>query len=195
MNIEKALKREKKHIKRFYILMISLEIIMPLAVYLTGLTSFFYISYLLFMELLIVVAIINKANDTRLKFYYSNNRLKFKGGILRKENLIFCDKVALVHTENMEENMEIILITSVNFKNRSLKPIGKNFLKKYPLVSHQYIKIREDNLDRLYYYQIIRKGGLKKYMLLDTIYKKCVKAEYTEEGIQNIKIARGQTLV
>lgn len=195
MNIEKALKREKKHIKRFYIIMIILELIMPLSVYLTGLTTFFYISYLLFIELLIVAAIINKVNYTRLKFFCSNNRLKFRSGIFSKESLIFCDKVILVHTEKMEENMEIILITSVNFKNRGLKLIGKDFLKKYNMVSHEYFKIKEANIETLYYYQIIKRGGLKKYMLLDTIYKNCVKAEYTEEGIQNIKIARGQTLV
>lgn len=195
MNIEKALKREKKHIKRFYIIMIMLELIMPLSVYLTGLTTFFYISYLLFMELLIVAAIIKKVNYTRLKFFYSNNRLKFKSGIFSKESLILCDKVVLVHTENMEENMEIVIITSVNFKNKGLKLIGKDFLKKYTLVSHEYLKIKEKNIETLYYYQIIKRGGLKKYMLLDTIYKNCVKAEYTEEGIQNIKISRGQTLV
>jgi len=195
LNIYKALKHEKKHLKRFYIMMIILEIIMPLAVYLTGLTTFFYISYLLFMELLIAVAIINKANYTRLNFFCSNNRLKFKSGIFSKENLIFCDKVGLVHTEKMEEDMEIILLTSVNFKNKGLKLISKGFLKKYILMSHEYLKIKEANPETLYYYQIIKRGGLKKYMLLDTIYRNCVKAEYTEEGIQNIKISRGQTLV
>lgn len=46
-----------------------------------------------------------------------------------------------------------------------------------------------------YYFQVIRRGGLKKYLLLDLIYKNCVRATYTEESIQNIKIARGQTIV
>jgi len=195
LDIYKALKREKKYLKRFYIMMIILEIIMPLAVYLTGLSTFFYISYLLFMELLIAVAIMNKVNYTRLKFFCSNNRLKFKSVVFSKENLILCDKVVLVHTERMEENMEIILITSVNFKNKGLKLIGEGFLKKYSSISHEYLKIKEANPKTLYYCQIIKRGGLKKYMLLDIIYRNCVKAEYTEEGIQNIKIARGQTLV
>lgn len=195
MDIYKALKREKKHLKRFYIMMIILEITIPLAVYLTGLTTFFYVSYLLFMEVLIAIAILNKANYSRLKFFYSNNKLKINSGLLSKENLIFCDKVVLVHTEKIEESMEIILITSVNFKNNSLKLIGNNFLKKYFLISKEYLKIKEANPEALYYYQIIKRGGLKKYMILDTIYRNCVKAEYTEEGIQNIKIARGQTLV
>lgn len=195
MDIYKALKYEKKHLKRFYIVMIILEIIMPLAVYLTDLTTLFYISYLLFMELLIAITIINKINYTRLKFFYSNNRLKFRSGLFSKDSLIICDKVLLVHTENMEENMEIILITSVNFKNKGLKLIGKGFLKRYYSISNEYLKIKEANPQNLYYCQIIKRGGLKKYMLLDTIYRNCVKAGYTEECIQNIKIARGQTLV
>ena len=49
--------------------------------------------------------------------------------------------------------------------------------------------------DTIFYYQVIKRGGLKKYLLLDTIYKNCVKAVYTDDCIQNIKIARGQTLV
>ena len=36
---------------------------------------------------------------------------------------------------------------------------------------------------------------LKKYLLLDCIYRNCVKAIYTDYSIQNIKIARGQTIV
>ena len=41
-----------------------------------------------------------------------------------------------------------------------------------------------------YYFQIIRKGALNKYILLETIYKNCVKATYTTAAIDNIKIAR-----
>ena len=163
MNIYKAIKREKKFLKKFYILMIVLAITLPI---------------ILFLE-----------------YSCSNNKLRFKNGLLSNESVILCDKVALVHTEKMEEDMDIIIVTTVNFKNKSLKPIGSIFLKRYPLASEEYKRIKELQPENIYYYQVIRRGGLKKYMILDTIYKNCVRATYTDECIQNIKIARGQTLV
>lgn len=130
-----------------------------------------------------------------LKYSCHNNRLKIKSGLFKKEGLLFCDKVVLVHTEKMEEDMEIIIITSVNFKNKRLRLITKQFLKRYPAIREEFERIKENNPDNIYYYQVVRYGGLNKYVLLDTIYKNCVKSVYTEEGIQNIKISRGQTLV
>lgn len=195
MDIYKAIKREKKLLKRFYILMISIGIILPIVVYLTGLTTPFYLSYLLFLEFLILVAVVNKMNYFRLAYVCNNNRLRFKSGLLSKDCMVFCDKVVLVHTEKMEEDMEIIFVTTVNFKNRGLKPILASFLKKYPSASEEYLRIKELQPEKKYYYQVIKRGGLNKYLLLDSIYKNCVKAIYTDECIQNIKIARGQTLV
>lgn len=195
MNIYKAIKREKKHLKWFYITMILMIIILPAVVLLTGLTSTFYISYLIFIEVLIVFAIIVKINYHRLTYSYNNNRLRVKNGMFSKESLLLCDKIALVHTEKMEDEMEIIIISTVNFKNRGLKPITKGFLKKYPSLNMEYIKVKELEPEKLFYFQVIKKGGLRKYLLLDDIYKACVKAVVTEECIQNIKISRGQTLV
>ena len=117
MNIYKAIKREKKFLKKFYILMIVLAITLPIILLLTGLTNTFYLSYLLFIEFLIFVAVINKMNYYKLDYSCSNNKLRFKNGLLSKESVILCDKVALVHTEKMEEDMDIIIITTVNFKN------------------------------------------------------------------------------
>ena len=195
MDIFKAIKKEKKFLKKFYIIMILIAIILPFIVLLTGLTTPFYLSYLMFIEFLIIVAVINKTNYHKLTYSCNNNRLRFKGGLWGKVSMIFCDKVVLVHTEKIEEEMEIIIVTSVNFKNRMLKPVLKGFLKRYPLITEEFLRIKELQPEGVYYYQVIRRGGLNKYMLLDSIYKNCVKATYTEECIQNIKIARGQTLV
>ena len=73
-----------------------------------------------------------------LKYSCHNNRLKIKSGLFKKEGLLFCDKVVLVHTEKMEEDMEIIIITSVNFKNKRLRLITKQFLKRYPAIREEF---------------------------------------------------------
>lgn len=195
MDIYKAIKMEKKSLKRFYKLMGILFIGLPLSVYLTGVRTIFFLVYLLIIELLIISAVINKLNYYSLKYSYNANKLNIKNGLFANNNLILCDKVILVHTEKMESDMEIIIISTMNFRNKNLSPVVNGFLKKYPKVDEELKKISNGNNQQIYYFQIIRKGGLIKYLLLDTIYKNCVKAIYTNDSIQNIKIARGQTLV
>ena len=195
MNIFKAIKRERKQVKRFYVVMISIAVSLVIFLFLKGLTTPFYLCYLIFIEFLIFISIINKINYHKLTYICNNNRLMYKSGLFSNESLIFCDKVVLVHTEKMEDEMEIILVTIVNLKNKVLKPVGKGFLKRYPLLTEDYFRLKKQYPDTIFYYNIIKKGGLKKYILLDEIYKNCVKAVYTDEAIENIKIARGQTLV
>lgn len=195
MDIYKAIKIEKKSLKRFYKLMGVLFIGLPLSVYLTGVRSLFFLVYLLIIELLIIIAVINKLNYYSLKYSYNANKLNIKNGLFANNNLILCDKVILVHTEKMESDMEIIIISTMNFRNKNLRPVVNGFLKKYPKIDEELKKISNGDNEQIYYFQIIRKGGLSKYLLLDTIYKNCVKAIYTNDSIQNIKIARGQTLV
>lgn len=195
MDIFKAIKKESKFLKRFYTIMVILSISMPLALYLTGIYSTFYLIYLLIVEGLIFIAIINKINSTKISYICSNNRLKFKCGIFSKESLIFCDKVVLVHTEKMEYDMEIFIFSTVNFKNKNLRLVGKSLINKIPNIEKEYLKIKKANEGKIIYCQVVKRGGLKKYLFLDTIYKNCVKATYTSECIENIKISRGQTLV
>lgn len=195
MNIYKALKKEKADIKKVCVILIVIAVILPIAVFLSGLTTRFYLISLLLLEMLNVLAIISFINGYALKFSCSNNKLKIKSGLFGTEGLIICDKVALVHTENMEENMEIIIISSIKLRNKGVRPVVDGFLKRYPKVEEEYRRLKINNKDTIYYFQIVRRGGLYKYMLLDVIYKNCVRAVYTSECIQNIKIARGQTLV
>lgn len=195
MDIYKAIKKERSNLKIFLIAMAVIAFILPMTVELTGLTSIFYISYASFIEFLIIAAIIIKLNGYKVEYRCSNNRLMFKTGISTKEYLIICDKVALVHTNKSDYDLEIVIITSIVFKNRALRSIDQNFLKRYPQITEQYESIKQQNPKKDYYFQVVKKGGLKKYLLLDSIYKNCVKAIYTDDSIQNIKIARGQLIV
>lgn len=192
MDIYKAIKMEKKSLKRFYILMGALAIVLPLSVHLTQVKSLFYLVYLILLELLIFLSIIVKLNYYELSYKCSNNKLHVKNGIFTKVGLILCDKVILVHTEKIEADLDIILITTMKVRNNGLKPVTKSFLNKYSKLEDYLNKVPKDGI---LYYQTVRFGGLNKYLLLDTIYKNCVKAIYTDDCIQNIKIARGQTIV
>lgn len=193
MNINKALKREAKSKKRLFIAMILLFIVLPSTAYLAGIKSFFVWAYLGLIEILIMLILLIKSNYYRLDFICNNNRLRLKSGLFVKESLILCDKVFIVHTNKEKDELEIIIVTAVNFKNKGLKPITQGFIKKFPEAAEEYLRIKKMNPENIFYYQVFRRGALKKYELLDNIYRNCVRATYTSSAIENIKIARGQS--
>lgn len=193
MKLEKALKRQKKYKKLFFISMAIIGILLPILTYLANIRTFFIITYLILLEFLILIAIIIKLNFYRLEFSCENSKLRFKSGIFSDESLILCKNVAIVHTNKTNVDIDIIIITSMKFKNKKLRPITKGFMQKYSEASHEYLRLKRMNPETIYYFQVIRNGALYKYKFLDTIYKNCVSAVFTASAIENIKIARGQS--
>lgn len=192
MKIDKALKKQKRSNKIFIISMFFLAIFLPIITYLSYVNTFIIIVFLFFIEFLIFIAIMGKINSCTLKFVCGNNRLKFSTGLFLPYIYIQCDKVAIVHTNKSNENLEIIIITSIRSKNKKLKLISKDFINKNKEVADEYIRIKKIRNDAAYYFQVINCGELNKYILLDNIYKNCVNAIYTSSAIESIKIARGQ---
>ena len=192
MYIDKALKKQSKLKRLFFITMGFLSVFLPIIAYLADMKSIFIFCYLIVLEILIFIAIIIKINFYKLQFSCSNNKLKFKSGLFSKENLLICDKIAIVHTNKIKEDMEIVIVTTAKFKNKWLKPITKSFLYKYPEINNEYLRLKKTNPDTIFYFQIIRRGALNKYILLDIIYKNCVKSAYTVSAIESIKISRNQ---
>ncbi|WP_055669382.1 hypothetical protein [Desnuesiella massiliensis] len=192
MDINKAIRKQKKSYKIFMLSMSFIFLILPLALFITGYTNLFFLSYLIFIEIMILISIVARINWEKLQFQCQNNKLKIKVGSFGKQYILFCDKIVLVHTEKKNEDMEIIIVTSLKFRNKKIKPVGLDFHKSYPYAAQLYTKIKKSNPEGEYYYITIKKGGYFKYSLLDLIYKNSAKAIFTEEAIQNIKIARGQ---
>lgn len=192
MTLDKIVKKEKKSLNQFFSLMAFLFLLLPLILFLSGVKNVFIFCFLLLIEFLIVVCVLNRANFYTLKFYSSLNRIRIKSGLFSKECLLMYDKVLVLHTEKTEEDIEIIVVTTVNVKNKKLKPITESFIKKYPEAAHEYLRLKKMYPENLYYYQVIKKGGFKKYLLLDMLFKNCVRAVITTSAIENIKISRGQ---
>ncbi|WP_040210614.1 hypothetical protein [Clostridium polynesiense] len=190
MNIYKAYDKQRKNYKRFNFLMIFLFIFLPAALYITGKTDMFFLSYLVFIEVLILTALIlSKDNDT-LEFDLKGDKISLKSGFFKKSYYIYCDKVAAVHCEKSYEELQIIILTTQISRNKSLKPITENFMKKFPQVAEEYMRLKKINPEFEYFYYIIKKGGFLKYDLLDMLFKNCVKAVFTENSINNIKMIR-----
>ena len=192
MKIEKALKKQRMYNKLFIVFMFFLAIFLPIITYLAYVNTFTIVAFLILIELLIFIAIIRKANSCTLKFVCANNKLKFSTGLFSSYAYIQCDRVAIVHTNKEREEMEIIIVTRGKIKNQKMKPINKEFVKKDEEAAVEYKRLKTINKDMVYYFKIIKNGELKKYILLDNIYRNCVNATYTTSAIDNIKIARGQ---
>ncbi len=77
MDLNKGLRNQKRSYKRFVVIMSFIFILLPLILYLYNkIYDIFYVSYLIIIEVLIIMAIIIRTDREKLKFEYSNNRLK-----------------------------------------------------------------------------------------------------------------------
>ncbi|EJE7234643.1 TPA: hypothetical protein LA742_001638 [Clostridium botulinum] len=196
MDLNKGLRNQKRSYKRFVVIMSFIFILLPLILYLYNkIYDIFYVSYLIIIEVLIIMAIIIRTDREKLKFEYSNNRLKIVLGIMNRKLNIVCDKVALVHIEQYNniydvEDFRIVLLTTSKFRNKRIIKVNEKFLKLHNYTANFYYKLKKIDPEKDFYYTIIKRGGLKKYYLLDALYRTCVYAHFTEECIEKIKELR-----
>ncbi|KYH29394.1 MULTISPECIES: hypothetical protein [Clostridium] len=185
MNINKAIRKQKKSIKRFMLSMGFIFILLPTVAYVSKISSWFLIIYLILIEIFIIVAILIRLNRETLKFEYGS-RLKIQNGILGEGYSIDCNKVKAVHSINRGKALEIIVILKSRFRNKNIKKVDSNFLKDNNW-ANIYFNDTKENSKTEYYYIIIDKGGYIKYKFLDLLYRNCIKADFTEEAIKRIK--------
>lgn len=196
MDLNKGLRNQKRSYERFIVIMSFIFILLPLILYLyNNFNNIFYLAYLAIIEVLIVIAVIIRVDREKLKFQYYNNRFKIVLGILDRKLNIACDKVSLVHIEKYNniydiEDFKIILLTTSTLRNNKIIKVNEKFLKYHNYVASFYYKLKRIDPEKNFYYTIVRRGGLKKYYLLDALYRTCVYAHFTEDCIEKIKELR-----
>lgn len=196
MNIDKAIRKQKKSYKRFLLSMCFIFFVLPTVLILSKKVYTFYIIYLVVIESLILVSIFVRVSNESLKFKNDGYRLMLSVGISGKKINIDTEKVSLVHIENVLSDkgevvdFKIIFITISKFRSDRMIAVNEEFLKKHSYVAYHYNRIKTIEPEHQYYYTIIRRGGLNKYPLLDNIYKTCVHAYFTREAIEKIKFYR-----
>lgn len=196
MNINKAIRKQGKSYKRFLLSMSFVFFLLPLLLIYYKEFDFFYIAFLSIIEVMVLISIMISSNRQLLKFGYETGRLKLKIGVNREIVNIVCNKILYVDVELIEgevskfQDFKILLLSNSKFKNNKMKKVNLDFMKKYTLVAYHYTKFKERSPRDEFYYLIVNAGGLKKYKLLDTIYKSCVNAGFSEDSIVRIKIYR-----
>ncbi|GAA0125895.1 hypothetical protein UT300019_17970 [Clostridium sp. CTA-19] len=186
MDIYKVLKKQKKSYKRFVLFMGFIFILLPAVLIYSKMLSAFFIGYLIILEILIFQLILIRYNEEHLHFKQVNKKIVIEVGVLRRKYTISTDKVAIIHTVKSVKSFEILIITKSRFRNKRLKHVDFRFLDKQKTISKYYNRVKLES-DDPYFYFVIRKGGVKKYLLLDFLYRTCVGAAFTDEAIEKIK--------
>ena len=187
MNINKAIRKQKKSYEGFMLSMCFIFVLLPILLIVSKIINVFLVMYLVCNELLIAFVMILRFNEEYIDFKLEGYKISIWCGIAKVKFIIICKKVAFVHTQDHDKNLEIIIITKSKFRNKRIRLIDINFLKKYPYVAQRYNKIKVENPEETYFYFVIRNGGFKKYILLDDLYKSCVSAIFSGDAIEKIK--------
>ncbi|WP_139905696.1 hypothetical protein [Clostridium thermarum] len=190
MDINKAIRKQNRAYKRFMLAMCFIFFTLPVILNTTGIYNLFFLVYLIIIEALIILAMFIRKDSESLSYQCANGKIKISEGLKKKKYNINCEKVVFVHAEKSEGKggIDIILLTTSKFRNKNIFLIDEEFLKKYAYVSHEYKKLKMAYPEEQYYYILIHKGGWIKYKLIMDIFKNCVRAKYSEESIEAIKL-------
>ncbi|MGL4730715.1 MAG: hypothetical protein ACRCW0_03930 [Clostridium sp.] len=186
MDVDKVLKKQRKSYKRFVLSMGFIFILLPAVLIYTKVFSTFFIIYLIIVELLIFQVILIRYNEEHLAFKQVGNKILVEVGVLKRKYMLTRDKVAIVHVIKSSKNFDIVIITKSRFRNKRLKHADFRFLEKQPEICKYYNRVRLES-DDPYFYFVVKKGGVKKYLLLDFLYKTCVGAAFTDDAVEKIK--------
>lgn len=186
MEFDKVLRKQKKSYKRFMLSMGFIFILLPVILYVSKSFKLFFIIYLCILETMIILAVIARYNDEYLKFNIIEGKIIISVLMGRVKYKVNIEKVVGIHTVPQEKYFDIIIITSSTFRNKRIKLITDKVVKRYDGFEAIYNKINFPT-NKQYYYFIVKRGGVKKYLLLKTLFKRCVGAVFSSNAIENIK--------
>lgn len=186
MDIDKVLKKQRKSYRRFMLSMGFVFLLLPIVMLIAKQFNIFFIGYLCVVEGLILISVLIKYNEEYLKFAVNESKIciAILGGRIKYK--ISYNKVAVIHTIPQERYFDILIIAKSKFRNKKMRVVTQKVLEKFPGVERHYVKVKMPT-DGDYYYFVIRRGGIKKYILLDLLFKYCVGAIFTENSIEYIK--------
>ncbi len=187
MNINKAIRKQKKTYKRFMLSMCFIFVLLPIILIVSKIINMFFVIYLVCIEIMIAFVIFLRVNEETMDFKLDGYKISIRCGVAKVKFIIICNKVALVHAINEGRDLELIIITKSRFRNKKIAPLDIKFLQKYPYVAQMYNRIKTSDLEQTYFYFTINNGGFRIYNLLDDIYKSCVGSTFSDDAIEKIK--------
>lgn len=186
MDINKSLKKQKNSFRSFMLFMFLIFVLLPLFLFVSKKYDTFYIIFLCIIEALIVITVILKMESDILVFKNDKYKIRIKSGIFKKEYLLIPEKVTLIHATS-DDNFKIIIVCSHKFRNKNIRPVGKDFMINFSEAAMMYMRLKKSYPENDYFYFVIKSGDNKKYLLLDFLFKNCLNAHYTDSAMEKIK--------
>lgn len=186
MSRNKAIKKHKKSFHRFLLLMSFIFFVLLLFLQVFEVHNIYIVLYFILIELIIVTAVLLRVDSEYLSFQNENYKIIIKNRIISEKINLQCDKVLLVHAFLDEKDWSILIITKTKSRDKNFRLINNSFFQKYPEVDKFYNEIIHQQSDGPLYYLIIKNPSIKKYELLDLIYKNCVSGVFTVKAIDQI---------
>lgn len=186
MSTDKAIKKHKKSFHRFLLLMSFIFLALFLIMYIFEVHTIYIVVYFILMELIIVTAILLRVDGEYLRFQNENYKIIIKNRIISGKINLQCDKVVLVHALPEEKDWSILIITKTKSRDKNFMLMDNIFFYKYPELVRFYNEIIYQRTDKDLYYLIIKNASVKKYELLDLIYKNCASGVFTVNAIEEI---------
>lgn len=187
MDFDKALRKQTLKYRLFLLAMGFIFLFNPLALVIAEAEEIRYIVILCLIETLIIVAILVKVKNLHLKTTLEMDTINIESGFPPKQALILLDSILGVAVENSGSNVRVILIIKGNKRSKLFKNVNLAKLKKEASFFSLVEKISRLKKEEKLQYFIISSGGIKKYKLLDILYKRCTKAIFTSNSITEIK--------
>lgn len=195
MNIKKRYKKEKSMIKRNFIIVFLLMVLIPYIVVIlndegifSGLEFDFALMYASVIDILLLFYIIKDINDNRLSFQMVGRKLRIKKGLFGFSFSISVDKTFYVDIiENKKQNYEIVIIMKKGKKNKNFIAFNIGFVKTHQQYKGIYEHLNRDNPSVDYNCVILASGGSKKFYLLYTLFKNAYNAEFSLKSVNYVK--------
>lgn len=186
MDIDKVLRKQRKSYKRFMLSMGFIFVLLPIALYISRVFNIFFILYLMVVETLVLFSMLIRYNEEYLSYNINGTKLHIVTGATKIKYSISSEKVAIVHVLPNEKYFDLMIVTKSRFRNKRLHHLDFRVLERYPEVEKIYNKLKMPE-EGPYYFFYVRKGGIKKYLLLNFLYKHCVSATFSESSVEKIK--------
>jgi hypothetical protein len=195
LKIRKGLKKEKTRKNRVLFISLLIMIIMPYIVVILNdegvfnLWEFhFALSYAILVDTLLLFYIIKCFAHYDLRFSIHGQKMKIKDGTFKLYFSISLNKLLHVGiVESKNNDFDIFIVMKKGKINKNFKNFNIEYVKEHPRFKDIYENFFKKGETVDYFCVFIKKGGVKKYYLLYSIFKSAYNAEFSTLALDYVK--------
>jgi hypothetical protein len=195
MKIKKSLKKEKTSKNRILFISLLIMIVMPYMVVILNEEGIFNIweyhfgiSYAILVDILLLFYIVKSFSNYDLRFNIHGQKMKIKDGSFKFYFSMPLTKLLYVDIiEKKNHDFDIFIVMKKGKVNKNFKYFNIQYVKEHleAKAIYEHILKNSDPVDCFCVF--IKKGGVKKYYLLYSIFKRAYNAEFSTSALDYLK--------